>query len=221
MTEPKKRSCYETLDVAPDVSRRELAVAYRRICGFMSPDTLALYGINDPEEIKALRHEVDDAFWVLNDETRRGEYDAYLAARGARRQPSPPSPPAPASAPALEVVPEPLPPVVSEGVPLEIESSEPSPAPAPVAAAPAELPAEVVDGAFLRRVREAAGLTVEQIAHATKIGRHHLLAVEGDAFDVLPAEVYVRGFVQQMARLLGLDPKATSRAYLEVYRASR
>ena len=38
--------------------------------------------------------------------------------------------------------------------------------------------------------------------------------IEADRFDRLPAPVYVRGFLLEYARVVGLDPRATAESFL-------
>ncbi len=76
-----------------------------------------------------------------------------------------------------------------------------------------ELPA-VLTGADLRRIREARGLSLRHIATVTKIGVRFLEYVEEDRFDFLPASVYLRGFLQAYARLVGIDPRGAADAYM-------
>jgi cytoskeletal protein RodZ len=64
-------------------------------------------------------------------------------------------------------------------------------------------------GQYLRRERERRGLTIEQVASATKIGIRTLHALEGDHYAELPAKPFIRGFVISYARFIGLDPKET------------
>ena len=85
--------------------------------------------------------------------------------------------------------------------------------PAPAVAASAELPAEL-SGPELRRLREARGLSLRQIAAVTKIGVRFLEYIEEDRLALLPPPVYLRGFLQEYGRLLGLDPRALADAYL-------
>lgn len=76
-------------------------------------------------------------------------------------------------------------------------------------------------GRLLRHVRERAGITLKEIAQRTKIGTMKLEYIETERFEALPAPVYLRGFVTQYAKLLGLaDPEAISHRYLEMYRQS-
>ncbi len=62
-------------------------------------------------------------------------------------------------------------------------------------------------GSWLREHRLAAGFELDQAAEETRISYGYLDAIEADRFDVLPAPVYVRGFVRLYARFLGIDPE--------------
>jgi cytoskeleton protein RodZ len=64
-------------------------------------------------------------------------------------------------------------------------------------------------GQYLRHEREHRGLTIEQVASATKIGIRTLHALEGDHYAELPAKPFIRGFVISYARFIGLDHKET------------
>jgi flagellar biosynthesis protein FlhG len=80
--------------------------------------------------------------------------------------------------------------------------------------APSITPETEFDGALIRAVREAHGLSLKQIAKRTKIGLGYLQAIEDDDFSALPALVYVRGFVAEMAKCLGLDPAHVAHTYV-------
>ena len=76
-------------------------------------------------------------------------------------------------------------------------------------------------GALLRRLRESCNATLEDVADLTKISKRYLHALEETDFETLPAAVYVRGFVSEYARALGLDPKVVSRSYMALYQRPR
>jgi len=63
----------------------------------------------------------------------------------------------------------------------------------------------VYEGQLLRQVREARGLSLEHLAQLTKINLFYLRRLEENDLDQLPAPVYVRGYLRQIARLLRLD----------------
>lgn len=63
-------------------------------------------------------------------------------------------------------------------------------------------------GEQLLAAREAQGLSVQDVAEATKIKSEHVRALETGDFDVFAAPIYIRGFVRTYATLLKLDPLA-------------
>ena len=75
-------------------------------------------------------------------------------------------------------------------------------------------------GRLLQKVREAQGVEIEDIAKLTKISHGHLRAIEAEAFTELPALVYTRGFVRELAKFLKLDPTQVTRTYLRRMRAT-
>jgi hypothetical protein len=78
----------------------------------------------------------------------------------------------------------------------------------------ADFPGSRVTGAELRRIRESRGVSLREIALVSKIGLGFLEYIEEDRYALLPATVYLRGFLQEYARALGLDPKRTADAYM-------
>lgn len=68
-------------------------------------------------------------------------------------------------------------------------------------------------GEYLRSEREKRQISIEQIASATKINIKLLHALESDNYDALPAKPFVRGFVANYARYIGLDPKMTMESF--------
>src|SRR6476659_1486519 len=60
-------------------------------------------------------------------------------------------------------------------------------------------------GEELKREREIRGISLKEIADATKISRRFLEAIERNDHRTLPAPVFTRGFVREYARYLGLN----------------
>jgi flagellar biosynthesis protein FlhG len=69
-------------------------------------------------------------------------------------------------------------------------------------------------GMLLRRVREARGFELRELSQKTKVSAPQLQAIEDEDFDKLPALVYVRGFLLEVARQLKLDGSLVARTYL-------
>jgi transcriptional regulator with XRE-family HTH domain len=65
----------------------------------------------------------------------------------------------------------------------------------------------VTIGAVLAERRGERGLTVEQVASATRIRADHLRALESDEPERLHAAVYAKGYLRTYALYLGLDPE--------------
>ena len=69
---------------------------------------------------------------------------------------------------------------------------------------------------YLRRARENRGMTLQEIARQTKIGTRYLAMIEEESYDALPAPVYLRGFVLDFARTVGVPaPEEVARRYLD------
>ncbi len=79
--------------------------------------------------------------------------------------------------------------------------------------APTVLP-DLTTGADLKKIREARGVSLRAIALATKIGVRYLEYIEEDRVALLPAPVYLRGFLMEYGRALGLDPRRTADSYM-------
>jgi len=80
---------------------------------------------------------------------------------------------------------------------------------------PPNLNAAESPGRFLRQLRERAGLSLRDIAHRTKISPMRLEQIELEKYEVLPAAVYLRGFVLEFARALGYPrPQEVAELYL-------
>lgn len=63
-------------------------------------------------------------------------------------------------------------------------------------------------GAILAQAREAAGLSVQDVALQLRLAPRQVTAIERDDFASLPGRTFVRGFVRNYARLLKLDVDA-------------
>jgi len=69
-------------------------------------------------------------------------------------------------------------------------------------------------GDRLRREREMRGVSLDDIAEATKIGTRSLRALEEEHFELLPGGIFNKGFVRAYAKYLGLNEDETVADYL-------
>jgi transcriptional regulator with XRE-family HTH domain len=82
-------------------------------------------------------------------------------------------------------------------------------------------PTTIFSGPLLRQIREAIGVELREIAERSKIGMAYLQSLESENFGKLPAAVYMRGFLAEYARALGLDAERVKQTYLARFRAAR
>lgn len=68
-------------------------------------------------------------------------------------------------------------------------------------------------GAQLRSTREAQGLTLETMAHRTRVQPRFLTAIEENDLRSIPPKPFGRGFVRAYAREVGLDPERAVHDY--------
>ncbi len=87
----------------------------------------------------------------------------------------------------------------------------------PTVEAPVIAPDTEIGGGVLKRLRESCDASLVEVANITKINKRYLRAIEDNDFEAMPAKVYVRGFVFEYARALGLDPQVVTRCYLRLY----
>jgi len=69
-------------------------------------------------------------------------------------------------------------------------------------------------GARLKKEREQRGVTLDDIALSTKIGKRFLSALEEEHFEQLPGGIFSKGFVRAYARHLGIDEEQAVADYL-------
>jgi flagellar biosynthesis protein FlhG len=180
-------SLYDVLGLEAQASAERVERAYRFHLELYDEGGLATYSLLDVDELKAARARVQEAYAVLSDPEQRRSYDASLGGRRA------------------------------EGTQLRLEVPPPAPAAPEAPGAPRivrERLAEPVTGSALRVFREARGVSLAAIATASKVGVRFLEYIEQDRHGDLPAPVYLRGFLQEYARLVGIDPRRTADAYM-------
>jgi cytoskeletal protein RodZ len=69
-------------------------------------------------------------------------------------------------------------------------------------------------GMKMRRLREEKGVSLRQIADATKISVRALEALERNEISRLPGGIFSRAFVRSYAVEVGLDPEQTVREFM-------
>jgi curved DNA-binding protein CbpA len=240
------QSYYEILEVHSSVDPGTLQRAYLIARATYQPESTATYSIFSDEDASAILRRIEEAYSVLSDAQQRAAYDQRLGEQAL----SAASPPTAYEAPVSTGVPRaagtpglapplrrPMPPAVSmritdckprvieeqpeEFAMLIADASPKDTAGAGSLADGLEPEDGIFDGAVLRRIRMSLGIELDEVALRSKISLEHLHSIEEDRFGALPSPVYVRGFVKEFARCLGLDPSAVAGSYFEMMTASR
>ncbi|MGH6954950.1 MAG: helix-turn-helix domain-containing protein, partial [Alphaproteobacteria bacterium] len=176
---------YEALDLARAATPEQVERAYQFFAAMYEERAVAIYSLLEPEELREARERVRLAYEVLKDPLRRREYDVGLAALSSG--PAPEAKPAAGPRPVFKMA------APKPAAPPAFRSRQLAPASrAAIPALPRILP-EPVTGESLRKAREERGVSLQEIASATKIGVRFLEYIEGDRHAGLPAVVYVRG----------------------------
>lgn len=227
---------YAVLEVAPDAPQDEITRAYQRARETYSPESPAIYTMFTEAEARELVRLVEEAFSVLGNRTRRFEYDALR-----KHGPS-------ANLKSSHEVPKRLSVVESSiATPSKVNSnsslgSEESKARG--ANSPLNLPqgygktplsvyeikekmeeefnSQVLfDGPALQKIRLYKNLNLEQISEYLRVSKSYLVCIENNDFTGLPAPVFTRGFVVQLAKLYGLDEKKVAQSYMDLFKKSQ
>jgi len=179
-------SLYAALGLSRSSSDEEIRRAYKRKREMYATGGLSTSSMLDDTELQRQQTLLEEAYDTLLDPIRRRAYDL-----SAFPEPE-----------ATKVVEPERPALAAEQLLLKNELLR-------------EIgPDSEFSGALLRKVRESQGIEVIEISQKTKITRAHLEAIEDERFADLPAVVYVRGFVIELAKFLRLDPVQVQKTYL-------
>jgi len=70
-------------------------------------------------------------------------------------------------------------------------------------------------GEQFRKAREEAGLSLDEVARDLKIRTGFLSALENESFEGLPPDIYMRGFIREYAKYLGIPPEPLLEEYVK------
>jgi flagellar biosynthesis protein FlhG len=184
---------YDVLEVDRGATEEEVRRAYRRAKELYSGQHVATRGHVPTAELRRMLARVEEAYETLVDVHLRRPYDRGL--QDADGSETPPATP------------------VAEG---PVRSGTP--------AAARELLVEKgteFTGGLLRDIRRQRGMERDDVAAVTRIGTAYLRAIEEEDFDTLPEEVFLKGYLRQVARVLGLPDRDVQETYLRRFRAGR
>jgi len=184
----KDQTYYEILEISPTATAKEIQRAYEHAKETFHPDSVAVYSLFSEGEVKEIEVTVEEAYRVLMDEALRRNYNqSHFQMVGGQ----PPENPSEAQGVSRE-----QPSLLSfTGLSFNVEE-------------------EYYRGKTLKQVRERMGVELQTISKEIKINIKILEWIEEEAFEKLPALVYLKGFLKSYARSLGLDSQKVIEEYL-------
>jgi len=192
----KDQTYYEILEISPTATSKEIQRAYEHAKETFHADSVAVYSLFSEEEVKEIEEAVEEAYRVLMDEALRRDYNQSH----------------------LQMVP------MAEGQPPET-SSEARGISKKASLSFTGLSFNVEEGPYrgktLKQVREGMGIELQTISKEMKISLKILEWIEEEAFEKLPALVYLKGFLKSYAQSLGLNPPKVVEEYIRFKEESK
>lgn len=196
---------YDILEISPHCAQNEITTAYDRLRSTYSGENPAIYSIFSESEAREYLHMVEEAYSVLGNKTLRALYDEKVG-QGLKSKES-------VSFDTLQAESK----TVFNEVPKKISSFKIK------HVVDEKFESEIKSctdwtGEFLKKVREYKAVSLEKMSEVTKISSFYISAIEAMETQNLPAVVFVRGYVGQIAKTLGLNEKAVCDSYMKIYR---
>lgn len=215
---------YQLFDVKPDASLEEIQKAYQKAKSIYSPDSPAIYSMFTEEEARELMQVIDGAYNTLSNPISRQQYDLELSGNNNTFEETTSddsiyglSGESTGSATHLNHQTD------ENSLNAQVIQSAPGHRSTKFGSYAIDEEVELyiqnevnIDGDFLKTVREYKGIGIDQISSYTKIGKHHLNAIEKNDYKELPPVVFVKGFLKQYADILGLDGKKCADNYINI-----
>lgn len=240
----EKKNYYEVLEIPMGATPQEIERAYTRARNAYSGDSVALYSLMSQAECDAILNQIEEAYAILGFPEKRREYDRVRGFNHGPRNPFEDSmastahinhhvekPVAAAAQPRQDdfrdsqlPAQEARPNFQYEDYGSNLQEAKVSKVQAlkkfsldytvdPSMEQKIEQSTEFT-GPYLRQIREYKNVDMARLVEMTRISRTHLEAIESDNIAKLPADVYTRGFVAQLAKVLKLNPDLVATSYL-------
>ena len=205
-------SYYDILELTADATPQEIRSAYLRLKSSYSKDNVANYSVYSREETDALLQKIEEAYLILSNPERRKAYDLSGNAGVSTGQAEHSMFRAESSTPAT---------IIPSISPVNMNTPAPDPFFAHHEADGFVASEQEWSGSAIRRIRESKRITIEDLADYTRISKNYLMALEEEAYQRLPAVVYVRGFLQQVSKRLKLPTEMVVQKYIQRLKAAR
>ncbi|MEN0058535.1 MAG: helix-turn-helix domain-containing protein [Bdellovibrio sp.] len=203
MQETSRYNYYQILEVTANAPQHEVTTAYERARMTYSGENHAIYTIFSEQEARELLVLIEEAYQVLGNKILRNIYDQRLLSGRASLNDL-------TYASVLEA---------SRQIYPEPKQEKPANSYKKDEVFEKEIAARTDwDGTFLKKVREYKQFSAQRLSDITKINSYYITAIENMDPTNLPATVFVRGYVVQLAKALGLDDKKVADAYMKNFK---
>lgn len=207
MNTENRHNYYEILEITENATQQEIHAAYAKAKETYSAENKALNSIFSPVEATELRTLIEEAFEVLSNNTYRNIYEKRLLANTFLESDMTAEAIKSASADLFERV-----------TPPQIKT-EPEFAPVVDQSLENEWAAKKDwTGQDIKKVREYRKLSFDELTDITKINPWYIAALEDMDPANLPVEVFVRGYVLQVSKALGLKERVVTDSYMRLFR---
>lgn len=220
--ESEKKNYYEVLDINSNANPQEIENAYIRARNAYSGDSVALYSLMSKSECDDILNQIEEAYAILGFPEKRKEYDRLRGFNhsgfGMSYTPSN----------TLQATETPSGPVQYEDFGSNLMEAKVSKITAQKKFAlefntNQEMENEIQNcsdytGPFLKKIREYKNVSVERMAEMTRVSKTNIRAIENEEIANLPADVYVRGYIYQYAKVLKLNPDLVATSFLMYFK---
>lgn len=224
MITENKNNYYEILEVAPSATQHEILLAYQKAKKTYSQSNYAILNAFSTQELTDLQNLIEEAYAVLSKQEYRIAYEMRRNEKSYSKAN-----------------------ITFDGIKDAVENIKSETVENLVHQQQVQLvahentgdvsslqtqPASTIDtqfefeinnqtqwtGDFLKKVREYKKISIDKLQETTKVNPWYLKALETMDYKNLPATVFVRGYVLQMAKQLGLNEKEVADSYIKIYK---
>jgi curved DNA-binding protein CbpA len=217
----EKKNYYDVLEIPPNAAPQEIESAYARARNAYSGDSVALYSLMSKDECDAVLGLIEEAYSIIGFPEKRREYDRLRgfnqSSFGQNYSAEPSHGKSAFDARSKDAVQyEDFGSNLIEAKVSKITAQKKFGLEFEENAEFDKTIAECTDftGPFLKKIREYKNVSIERMAEMTRISKTHITALENEDLPKLPADVYVRGYVYQYAKVLKLNPDAVAASFL-------
>ncbi|MCJ8275939.1 MAG: helix-turn-helix domain-containing protein [Bdellovibrionales bacterium] len=204
MTSPTDWNYYEVLDVPNTAPQSQIYDAYLKAKETYSLSNPKIFDVFNAEEANAWLQIIEEAYSIVGHPNTRRIYDQELNVT---------IPNVTIDAPAQGQVSDAL---TQDNIPEGHGQT-------PISVYPLDQSMEdliekqdIYDGLFLKKIRNYKKIDLQSFSQKTCIAIRHLYAIENNNFSVLPAAVFVRGYIIQYCRLLDLPEKQVVTSFMSL-----